>query len=153
MSLKKAITFSFAICVTAFSFAQTTAREYYEKAVEAEAGANYTKALEMLYHSLQLNVKYDSAYCLNGIVYYKQGNFDLAIKQLDKALAIQPSYFEGFMRVASLKPNYKIISELLKILIKLFSSIKQILNYIITWPLQKHIWMTMRMQLMIWIKP
>ena len=105
MSIKKAVTFSLAICVTAFSFAQTTASEYYQKAIEAESEANYTKALELLYHSLQLNVNYDSAYCLNGIVYYKQGNFELAIKQLDKALALHSNYFEAFYTRESRRPN------------------------------------------------
>lgn len=96
MSFKKAVTLSLAICVTAFSFAQTTAQEYYAKAVEADASNNYIRAQEMLFHALQLNVKYDSAICLNGMIYYKLGNFDLAIKQMDKVLSSQPNYFEAF---------------------------------------------------------
>jgi len=66
----------------------TTAEDFYQRAVQRYGQQNMQGAIEDFNESIKLNPNYAAAYFGRGTVYYEQGSFQEALKDLQQALAL-----------------------------------------------------------------
>ena len=86
--MKKTVVFFLLILKAVCSFSQNSAYEFYKSAILNDSQKDYTAALHDLDNALGQNPNYDSAYCLQGFINYKMGEYKTAIKLLDKAIKL-----------------------------------------------------------------
>jgi len=76
--------------------------EYYAASVDSMNVGSYTSALELVQDAIKLNPNYAKFYLLEGDVYYKLSNLELALKSYLHATQLRSSSVDSYLRIAKI---------------------------------------------------
>ena len=83
---------------------------------------NYQKSLDILNEGLRKDSKEITLLNNLGLTYQKIGNEDLAEKNFDQAIQINPKFLDAYINLANIKKNQNKNNEAIKILVKCLNS-------------------------------
>jgi len=89
------------------------AEKHYQEAVRYEAQENYTKAIEELDKTINLNPRFEQAYLDRGIDKSIIGDFEGAIEDMTSLIRIRPNTVEPYVWRSEYKRNLKMFEEAL----------------------------------------